>query len=399
MPDATLRPAARTALVQGSAIRALLKVTQQPDIISLGGGMPAPAAFPIEAMRAAFDAELAENGPAAVQYSMTEGEEPLREWVAERETAKGVPTDPDQVQIVSGSQQALDLLAKAFVEPGAPILVEAPTYLGAIQAFSAFEPDYRIVATDDAGFTPDTIASGAVRGARLMYLMCNFQNPTARTLTEACRRGIADSARAEDFWLVEDDPYGDLWYRTPPPPSIRTWAPERTIRMASLSKILAPGLRVGYVVAPRPAVELLGRLKQATDLQTSTLVQRAAARVLRSGLLNAHLPRIREIYATQCAAMLDALADSMPAGVAWTRPEGGMFVWLTLPPHVDCAALLPRAVERGVVFAPGDGFYATNPARNTMRLSFATVPPAKIRTAVGILAELIEAAIRQPATA
>ncbi len=390
---AALRPAARTNLVKGSAIRALLKVTQQPDVISLGGGMPAPGAFPIEAMRAAFDAELAENGPAAVQYSMTEGEESLREWVAERETAKGVPTDPDQVQIVSGSQQALDLLAKAFVEPGAPILVEAPTYLGAIQAFSAFEPDYRIVETGDEGFTAATRAEGSLRGARLMYVMCNFQNPTARTLTETCRQAIAEAARAEDFWLVEDDPYGDLWYRTPPPPSLRAWAPDRTIRMASLSKILAPGLRVGYVVGPKPAVELLARLKQATDLQTSTLVQRAAARVLGSGLLAEHLPRIREIYATQCAAMLAALEESMPAGITWTRPEGGMFVWLTLPGHVDCGEVLARAVERGVVFAPGDGFYATNPARNTMRLSFATVPPEKIRMAVAILAELIEAAI------
>ena len=389
MPDATLRPAARTTLVKGSAIRALLKATQQPGFISLGGGMPAPAAFPIEALRAAFDAELVENGAASVQYSLTEGEAPLREWVAERETARGVPTGIDNVMITSGSQQALDLLAKAFVEPGAPVVVESPTYLGAIQAFSAFEPDYRVVTTDEAGFTPETVASTA--GARFMYVMCNFQNPTGRTLTEACRRGIAERARSDDFWLVEDDPYGDLWYRTPPPAGLRTWAPERTIRMGSFSKILAPGLRLGYVVAPEPAIELLARLKQATDLQSGTLTQRAAARVVRSGMLDEHLPRIRALYANQCAAMLEALEASMPDGVTWTRPEGGMFVWVRMPERVDCTQLLEAAVERQVVFAPGDGFYAVNPARNYIRLSFSTVPPEKIRAAVAILAELIRA--------
>ena len=393
MPHASLSPAARTYRVQGSAIRSLLKVTQQPGIISLGGGMPSPASFPIDAIRAAYDAELAENGPAAVQYSTTEGESPLREWVAERETAKGVPTDPDDVLITAGSQQALDLIAKAFVEPGAPVLVQSPTYLGALQAFSAFEPDYRVVAIDDEGFCRETIEAGSLDGAHFMYIMCNFQNPTGGTLTEACRQAVAERARSDDFWLVEDDPYGDLWYRTPPPPSLRTWVPERTIRMSSFSKILAPGLRLGYVVAPPPVIELLARLKQATDLQTSTLTQRAAARVLRSGILTEHLPRIREIYAVQCAAMLEALEASMPAGVGWSRPEGGMFVWVTLPEHLDSLALLEAAVTRGVIFAPGNGFYAMNPVLNTLRLSFSTVPPEKIRTAVGILAELIRAAM------
>lgn len=394
-PEATLHPAARTFRVKGSRVRSLLKATQRPDFISLGGGMPAPAAFPVAELRAAFDAELAENGAAAVQYSTTEGEPALREWVAERETANGLPTDPNQVLIVSGSQQALDLIAKAFVEPGAPVLVESPTYLGALQAFSAFGPDYRVVATDDEGFRPETVAAGALDGARFMYVMPNFQNPGGRTLTEACRRDIAARARSADFWLVEDDPYGELWYRTPPPPSLRMWAPERTIRLGSLSKILAPGLRLGYVVAPPQAIDLLVRLKQGTDLQTGTLTQRAAARVMRSGLLDEHLPRIRAIYATQCAAMLEALESCMPDGVTWTRPDGGMFVWVTLPERVDANELLTSAVERGVIFAPGDGFYAIDPPANTLRLSFSNVPPERIRIGVGILSELIRAAIER----
>jgi 2-aminoadipate transaminase len=391
MPEAQLPLSRRSRLVKGSAIRALLKTTQQPDVISLGGGMPAPAAFPLDAMREAFDAEIRESGAAAVQYSMTEGETVLRDWVAEQETAKGIPTSPENVMAVSGSQQALDLIAKAWVEPGAPVLVESPTYLGALQAFSAFEPDYRIVTTDENGFTPETVASGVLSGARFMYAMTNFQNPTGRTLTEACRRSIAQAARSNDFWLLEDDPYGELWYRTPPPPGLRKFAPERTIRMGSFSKILAPGLRVGFIVGPEAAIELLARLKQATDLQAGTLVQRAAIRALRSGLLETHLPRIRAFYTGQSEAMLAALEEQMPEGVTWNRPNGGMFVWLTLPGRVDCTTLLAAAVERGVVFAPGDGFYAVNAPRNTIRLSFSTVPPEKIRKAVGILAELIEA--------
>jgi 2-aminoadipate transaminase len=389
---ATLRPASRTANVSSSAVREILKITQRPDVISLAGGLPAPDSFPVHALRSAFDAVLDEDGTGALQYSTTEGEAGLRAWVADQETARGIPTEPDEVLITASSQQALDLVAKALVEPGAPVLVESPTYLGAVQAFSVFEPVARELPTDEDGVRPDALDADLARDARFLYLMPNFQNPTGRTLTAERRAALAEAARRHDLWLVEDDPYGELWYESAPPPSLRAWAPERTIRICSFSKVLAPGLRLGFVVAPRDATDLLVRLKQAADLHTSTVIQRAALHALSSGLMASHLPEVRAIYARQCRAMLDALATSMPPSVTWTRPAGGMFVWATLPEAIDTTALLAKAVERRVAFVPGEAFYAARPRRNTMRLSFATVSSERIREAVAILGELVREA-------
>jgi 2-aminoadipate transaminase len=316
--------------------------------------------------------------------------------VAAQETARGVPTSADEVMIVAGSQQALDLLGKAFVEPQAPLLVESPTYLGALQAFNLFDPTYRTLPTDDEGLQPDALDAALARDARVLYVMPNFQNPTGRTLSPARRAALAAAARRHDLWLIEDDPYGELWYHQAPPPGLRSYAPERTIRVCSFSKVLAPGLRLGFVIAPRACIELLVRLKQATDLHTATLTQRAAHRVLASGLLDTHLPRVRARYAQQCAVMLEALSTAMPDGVTWTRPEGGMFVWLTLPAGIDTMALLPRAIERGVAFVPGAPFFADNAPTNTLRLSFVTVPPEKIRAAVAVLGELIGHTLVEP---
>jgi len=390
---ARLRPARRTEQVKSSMIREILKVTQRPDMISLAGGLPAPETFPIAAMRAAFDAVLSQDGPGALQYSTTEGYNPLREWIAAQETARGAPTHPDEVLIVAGSQQALDLVGKAFAETGTPLLVEAPSYLGALQAFSVFEPIFRTIPTDEAGLVPQAIDAPLAHDARIAYVMPNFQNPTGRTLTVERRQALAQSARVNDLWLVEDDPYGELWYRSAPPPSLRAWAPERTIRICSFSKILAPGLRLGYVVAPRACIDLLVRLKQATDLHTATITQRAAHRVVSGADFPAHLERVRTRYTDQCRVMLAALEQSMPPGVEWTRPVGGMFVWLTLPAHVDTTAMLARAIDRNVVYVPGEPFYAGIPARNTLRLSFVTVPPPAIERGVRALADLIRAEI------
>jgi 2-aminoadipate transaminase len=392
LPPARLRPAQRAARLKGSVIREILKLTAGADVISLAGGLPSPLSFPVPALRAAFDAVLRDDGAAALQYSSTEGDLRLREWIAARETARGVPTTADEVLIVAGSQQALDLLGKAFAEPGAPLLVESPSYLGALQAFSVYQSTFRTLPTDDAGLDPQAIDAAVAADARLLYSMPNFQNPTGRTLSAERRALLAQAARDHDLWLVEDDPYGELWYEQAPPPSLRAWARERTIRLSSFSKVLAPGLRLGYVIAPVECIELLERLKQATDLCTATLTQRAAAQVLASGLMDTHLPRIRALYAAQAQVMLDALAEHMPPGVQWTRPAGGMFVWLQLPAALDAMALLRPAIARGVAFVPGEPFYALEPMRNTLRLSFVTVPAEKIRQGVATLAGLIAAA-------
>jgi 2-aminoadipate transaminase len=381
--------AARAARVQGSLVREILKVTQRPGMISLAGGLPSPQSFPAEALRAAFDAVLAEVPASALQYSSTEGHPPLRAWIAARETARGVPTDPEQVLVVSGSQQALDLIGKAMVEEGAPLLVESPTYLGALQAFAPFGPALRTLPADDAGLLPSAIDARLVAGSRLAYVMPNFQNPTGLTLARERRVELAQVARRHDLWLVEDDPYGELWYEAPPPPSLRVHAPERTLRVCSFSKVLAPGLRLGYVVGPRAAIDLLARMKQATDLHTATLTQQAAARVLEAGLLEEQLPRVRALYAAQAQAMFAALRAHMPQGVRWSEPTGGMFVWLTVPAAVDTLRLLDRAIERGVVYVPGAPFFAAEPRHDTLRLSFVTVPAEAIDRGVAILGRLI----------
>ncbi|MFN9030361.1 MAG: PLP-dependent aminotransferase family protein [Betaproteobacteria bacterium] len=390
-PDTTvaLRPSRRAAAARSSIVREILKVTQRPDIISLAGGLPSPDAFPVEALRACFDHVLTVAGRIVLQYGPTEGDTGLREWIAAQERERGVPTQVDEVLIVAGSQQALDLIGKALVETGAPMLVDSPTYLGALQAFALHEPRLRTLPSDDAGLVPDALDARLAAGSRLAYVMPTFQNPSGRTLDHARRASLAQAARRHDLWLIEDDPYGELWYRTAPPPSLRTYAPERTIRVCSMSKVLAPGLRLGAVIAPRACIDLLVRIKQATDLHTASLTQRAVLHALEQRVLDAHLPRIRTLYAQQCETMLGALAESMPAGVRWTTPAGGMFVWLTLPRGIDALALLPRAIQRGVAFVPGAAFFAADPQTNTLRLSFVTETPQRLRAAVSTLAQLI----------
>lgn len=393
------RLATRAVDAKSSIIREILKVTQRPEVISFAGGLPSPATFPVDALRAAFDAVLRSAGPAALQYSATEGHDALRAWVAARETAKGIPTSPEQVLIVGGSQQGLDLIGKALIDAGSTVLVESPTYLGALQAFALFQPTFRDLPVDAEGLRPAAIDAALACNARFAYVMPNFQNPTGRTLSRERRAALADAARALDLWLVEDDPYGDLWYRHAPPPGLRRFAPERTIRLGSFSKILSPGLRLGFVIAPQGFVDVLVRLKQATDLHTSTLAQRAAAHVVTSGLLDSHLPQIRARYAAQCEVMLEALRAHFPHEARWTRPDGGMFVWVELPAGADAARLLDAAIARNVAFVPGAAFYANAPCANALRLSFVTVPPERIRAGIAILGELLRERVADAARA
>ncbi len=372
----------------GSLIRELLKLAARPQVISFAGGLPAPESFPVDDLAAACGDVLASSGSQALQYSTTEGEAALREWIAARETALGTPTRADEVLIVSGSQQGLDLIARAFIDEGSTVLVESPTYLGALQAFRLQAPRFVELPADEQGLAPERIGEEA-RGARFAYVMPTFQNPTGLTLSAERRSVLAQRARELDLWLVEDDPYGELWYDAPPPASLRSHAPERTLKLGTLSKVLAPGLRLGYVVGPRAALEVLTRLKQAMDLHTSTFNQRIAARVLAEDLLTRHLPAVRSRYATHCQAMLEALDQHFPATARWTRPEGGMFIWVELPTGMDADTLLPQAIAQDVAFVPGSAFYAGAPRRNTLRLSFVTVPPARIREGIARLGGLL----------
>jgi 2-aminoadipate transaminase len=374
----------RARKLTSSAIREILKVTERPEVISFAGGLPSPATFPAERMREAADRVLRDAPAAALQYSATEGYLPLREWIAARHGVR-----VSQVLVTTGSQQALDLLGKVLIDAGSRVLVETPTYLGALQSFSLYEPTYVQVPADLQGLLPDALDATLTEGARMLYTQPNFQNPTGRRLPVERRHALASFAQTSPFPVIEDDPYGALQYSGEPLPSLLSLAPDHIVYLGSFSKILAPGLRIGYIIAPETLHFKLVQAKQATDLHTPTLTQRIAYEVLRDNFLDTHIPEVRQLYASQCEAMLGALERHMPDGVSWNRPEGGMFIWVTLPEHIDAMALLDAAIAQNVAFVPGAPFYAGDAVRNTLRLSFVTVPPARIEEGVTRLGALL----------
>ncbi|WP_144631391.1 PLP-dependent aminotransferase family protein [Bordetella genomosp. 13] len=382
----------RANQLTSSAIREILKVTERPEVISFAGGLPSPAGFPVEVVRAAFDRVLSGNGRAALQYGPTEGYAPLREWVAQDLVRQGARVTPDQILIVSGSQQALDLLGKVLIDRDSKVLVEDPTYLGALQSFGLYQPRYAPVPTDDGGLIPEALTPELAVGGRFLYALPNFQNPTGRTLDLPRRQALVQQAARLGLPLIEDDPYGELRYAGEPQPGLLALGGQcgaTVIRLGSFSKVLAPGLRLGYIAAPRVIIDKLVQAKQATDLHTPTLTQMAVYEIVKDGFLAQHLPAVREIYRAQGSAMLDAVQREFPASASWTRPEGGMFLWVTLPAHIDSQQLLVQAIARNVAFVPGAPFYAGTPSRNTLRLSFATVPEEKIRAGIAVLGQLI----------
>ncbi|MFZ3286162.1 MAG: PLP-dependent aminotransferase family protein [Telluria sp.] len=382
--------AERAEQLQSSFIREILKITQRPEIISFAGGLPSPATFPVAQMKAAFDKVLSENGQVALQYGPTDGYPPLREWIADSLSTDGCKIAPEQVLMTSGSQQALDLLGKVLIDEGSRVLVETPSYLGALQAFSVYRPEFKSVATDEHGLVPSSIAPLA-EGARMLYALPNFQNPTGRSLSVERRLELVDTCARLGLPLIEDDPYGALSYKGEPFPKMLTMNPDGVIYMGSFSKVLTPGIRLGYVVAPLPLVRRLELAKQAADLHTAQLTQMVVHEVIKDGFLEQHIPSIRALYSNQCQVMLEAMAECFPDTVSWTRPEGGMFIWVTLPQQIDAMKLLDQAIAAKVAFVPGAPFYANAPATNTLRLSFVTVPPARIREGVAILGKLIAA--------
>ena len=380
----------RATAIKSSVIREILKVTARPEVISFAGGLPSDASFPVAQLKKAFEKVLAETPQAALQYSTTDGYAPLREWVAAEKSKSGATIKPEQVIIVSGSQQALDLIGKVFINEGDKVLVEAPTYLGALQAFDLFFPKYVSLPSDEDGLDADQITVEHAQDAKFLYALPNFQNPTGRLMTEARRQALVAKARELNLLVIEDDPYGELWYTSAPPPSLLSRMPERVIQMGSFSKILAPGLRLGYIVAPEEIARKFEQVKQATDLHTATLTQRAVYEVVKDGFLNEHIPTIRSMYHTQAQAMLSALDEHMPTGVKWNQPAGGMFLWLELPEGMDSEEMLKKALARNVAYVPGTPFYANEPVRNTLRLAFVTVPEEKIRAGVKVLGEVFD---------
>ena len=382
--------AQRAHKMNPSVIREILKVTEKPGIISFAGGLPSPKTFPVDAFAAACETVLRTDGRAALQYASSEGLPALREWIAHQ-----LPWDvsPDQVLITTGSQQGLDLVAKVLIDEGSTVLVETPTYLGALQAFTPMEPAIVSVDSDAEGIDVEDLKKKAP-GARFLYVLPNFQNPTGRTMSEARRQALVAAAQAAGLPIVEDNPYGDLWFDQPPPPPLTARNPEGCIYLGSFSKVLAPGLRLGYVVAPKAIMPKLLQAKQAADLHSPTFNQRMVAEVLKDGFIDRHVPTIRALYKHQCEVMLEALTTEMAGlDVQWNSPVGGMFLWARLPAGVNAVELLPKAVDKGVAFVPGAAFYADHGDPRTLRLSFVTASEEQIRIGVRALAQAIREAV------
>jgi len=386
IPHANWQLARRADRMNPSFIRELLKLTEQPGVISFAGGLPAASTFPVPAFQEACAKVLRDDGPAALQYAASEGYGPLRETVA---AMLPWPVDPAQVLITTGSQQGLDLIAKVLIDAGSRIVVERPTYLGALQAFAPMEPEVVSVASDAQGVDMDDLAAHA-SGARLFYVLPNFQNPTGRTMTEARRAALSQRATEWHLPIVEDNPYGELWFDAPPPASLTSRHPEGCIYLGTFSKILSPGLRLGFMVAPRALYPKLLQAKQAADLHSPGFNQRIATEVMKDGFLERHVPAIRALYKSQRDAMLAALTREMQGlGLQWNAPDGGMFLWAQLPPGMDAIELLPKAVAKGVAFVPGAPFYAQQPDPGSLRLSFVTATVAQIDAGIAALAASI----------
>ncbi len=388
----------RRARIAPSAVREILKVAEQPDVLSFAGGLPAPELFPVEAIDEAHREALARDGAAALQYSTTEGYLPLREWVADRYTQQGAPTAPDEILMTAGSQQGIDLATRVLVDPGGLVVTENPTYLAALQVFAANEARVMTVGSDAHGMKVDELE--AVLGhskPRAIYLVPSFQNPRGTTLSLERRRALVALAQRYEVPIIEDEPYVELRFRGEPLPSLASLDTEGVVlSLGTFSKTLAPGLRLGWVRAQGAVMRALVIAKQACDLHCASLTQRAVACLLERFDYGAHLARIREAYAQRCEAMLQALTENLPDGSSWTRPDGGLFIWVELPDGLDAQALLTRAVEEKIAYVPGVPFFASAPRRNTLRLNFSNRPPERIAEGMRRLGAVVHSALLAP---
>lgn len=380
----------RAQKLTSSAIREILKITERPEVISFAGGLPSPDTFPVDRVLASATTILKSAPTPALQYGPTEGYMPLREWIAARHSTDSLRIDPADVLVTTGSQQALDLLGKTLIDPGSRVLVETPTYLGALQAFSLSEPAFVSVPSDENGPQPEMLTKDLLNGARFMYCLPNFQNPTGRRIPLARRQQLAKIAVDANLLIIEDDPYGALAYKGDALPTLKSLIPDNVVYLGSFSKVLTPGLRVGYLIAPQALHRKLVQAKQAADLHTPSFTQRIVHESIKDGFLDAHIPTIVDLYQQRCQVMLDAMRELFPRTATWNNPEGGMFIWVTLPPGTDSGKLLEKAIAENVAFVPGAPFFANEPQANTLRLSFVTVPPERIRQGIAVLGALLK---------
>ncbi len=399
------RYAQRIQRMKSSAIRELLKVAERPEIISFAGGMPAPELFPKEEILEACRKVLMENSAIALQYGASDGYLPLREMIARHTARYGIQVSVDNILITSGSQQALDLLGKVFINRGDRILCETPTYLGALQAWNSYGADYITnVPSDDDGIQTDQLNEAMRHGPKFMYILPNFQNPSGTTIPLERRLQLIDTADHFGVPIIEDDPYGQLRFEGEHIPSIvyldsKMQAQNggytgNVIYLSTFSKILAPGLRLAWVIAPKEVISKMILAKQGADLHTATFNQVVTYEVARHGFIDQHIKTIVNVYRERRDVMLDALEEHMPDGVHWTRPKGGLFLWATLPEYINTSDLFKIALEKNVAFVPGESFFANGGGQNTMRLNFSMMPPEKINEGIARLGQVVKQAYR-----
>ncbi len=394
------RYAQRTQRMKSSAIRELLKLSTSPGVISFAGGMPAPEVFPVQKFMEACNTVLSMHGAQALQYGITEGYLPLREMIARHAARFGIKVSPDNIMITSGSQQALDLLGKIFINRGDHILVEAPTYLGALQAWNAYGAEYIPVDFDEDGMITESLEEALRAGPKFIYALPNFQNPSGVTTSLERRNRLVELATRYGVPIIEDDPYGQLRFEGEHLASLVVLDAEKrgndhscytgnVIYLSTFSKILAPGVRLAWVIAPEEVIRKLVQAKQGADLHTATFNQMVAHEVGKGGFFDKHIQFICDIYRERRNVMLDALEEHMPSDVHWTHPQGGLFLWATFPEKINTTELLAEAVEAKVAFVPGENFYPCGGGDNTMRLNFSNAVPEKINEGIARLGALI----------
>jgi len=389
-----------------SVIRELLKLTEQPDIISFGGGLPAPEVFPVKEFQEACNTVLEQHGAQALQYSTTEGYKPLRDMIARHNARYSVEVTPENILITSGSQQALDFIGRLFVNRGDYIVVESPTYLGALQAWNAYGAQYIAVRADENGMVVDELEEALRKGPKFIYVLPNFQNPSGSTLSEERRNKLVELADKYGVPIVEDDPYGQLRYEGDHIPSVvyldsKFRGPNgghysgNVIYLSTFSKLLAPGLRLAWVIAPPEVIRKLVMAKQAADLHTSSFNQYVAYEVGKGGFLDEHVKVIRATYKERRNVMLEMMEEMFPSEMRWTHPLGGMFLWGILPEGMDAADALKIAIERKVAFVPGAAFHPNGGGANTMRLNFSYSSPDTIREGITRLGKVLKELIHK----
>lgn len=391
-----LRTARRMSKAKKSFVREIFKFLGDPEMISFSGGFPNPASFPIEGIKAAAVKVLDQDGANVLQYSSSEGYLPLRQYIAGRYAKRfNLSVDPSEILIVNGSQQAFDLIAKVFLDPGDAVVIEHPAYLGALQSLSFYEPEFREVKLTETGLDLDELALALKDNPKLMYVVPNFQNPTGLTYSTENRKAVAELLKKTDTILIEDDPYGELRFKGQDHLPIKTYLDDQTILLGSFSKIVSPGMRMGWIVAKKDILEKLIIAKQASDLHSNYFSQRVIHQYLTDNDLDAHIASIKAMYKAQREQMITSIKHHFDPSITFTEPEGGMFLWVTLPQGVSAMKLFENAVVQKIVYVPGDPFYAIGDNLNTLRLNYTNSTPQEIEEGIRRLAVVFNTAIKK----